>query len=252
LSSDGLNPANIGQRLLASARGRSRSVGSTSLTVLAQPRRPGLNVKLGFPPISVRLETTSDIEERIARKVTGAIIANGLRSRVRRIAYCARLKCNLFRDAERIINLDPEITHGALQLRVAKQRLHYSQFAGLLVYFAALFGAKSACRMASYRARRAPPFDGPMRAYCRVDKCRFPRKRLGNKYRPLRASRAASRSQRNASENSPDWLKPPACAPYRPREVPRPQPRRRLAYRSIKEVRFASITKRSARASRCS
>jgi hypothetical protein len=31
-----------------------------------------------------------------------------------------------------------------------------------------------------------------MRAYCRVDKCGFPRKRLGNRYPPLRRSRAAS------------------------------------------------------------
>ena len=32
-----------------------------------------------------------------------------------------RLKFDLLRDAERIINLDPEITHGALQLRVAER-----------------------------------------------------------------------------------------------------------------------------------
>ena len=34
---------------------------------------------------------------------------------------CALLKFDLLRDAERILNLDPEITHGALQLRVAKR-----------------------------------------------------------------------------------------------------------------------------------
>ena len=43
------------------------------------------------------------------------------------------LKFDLLGDAERIINLDPEITHGALQLRVPKQKLHCSQIAGLLV-----------------------------------------------------------------------------------------------------------------------
>jgi hypothetical protein len=37
---------------------------------------------------------------------------------------CARLKFDLLRDAEGIINLDPEITHGALQLRVGLPRLH--------------------------------------------------------------------------------------------------------------------------------
>jgi hypothetical protein len=34
---------------------------------------------------------------------------------------CAGLKFDLLRDGERIINLDPEITHGALPLRVTKQ-----------------------------------------------------------------------------------------------------------------------------------
>ena len=37
-----------------------------------------------------------------------------------------RLKFDLLRDAERIIKLDPEITHGALQFRVAKEQLHCS------------------------------------------------------------------------------------------------------------------------------
>ena len=34
---------------------------------------------------------------------------------------CARLKFDLLRDGERIIKLDPEITHGAFQLRVPER-----------------------------------------------------------------------------------------------------------------------------------
>jgi hypothetical protein len=54
------------------------------------------------------------------------------------------LKFNSLRDAERVINLDPEITHGALQLRVTKQQLHCPQIAGLLVN---LFRLRSAQRV---------------------------------------------------------------------------------------------------------
>jgi hypothetical protein len=61
-----------------------------------------------------------------------------------RTADIARLKFDLLRDAEGIINLDPEITHGALQLRVAKQQLHCSQIAGLL---ANLYRLRSAQRV---------------------------------------------------------------------------------------------------------
>src|SRR6516165_8011913 len=55
---------------------------------------------------------------------------------------CTRLKFDLLRDAERVINLDPEITHGALQLRVTKQQLHRSQVAGLLVNLCRLRSAQ--------------------------------------------------------------------------------------------------------------
>src|SRR6516165_8531289 len=55
------------------------------------------------------------------------------------------LKFDLLGDAERIINLDPEVTHGALQLRVAEQQ-HCSQIAGLLV---------NLCRLRSAQRMRA-------------------------------------------------------------------------------------------------
>jgi len=64
---------------------------------------------------------------------------------IRRTADCARLKFDLLRDAERIINLDAEITHGALQLRVPKQQLHCSQIAGLLVNLCRLRSAQRMC-----------------------------------------------------------------------------------------------------------
>ena len=57
-----------------------------------------------------------------------------------------RLKFDLLGDAERIINLDAKITHGALQLRVAEQQLHCSQIAGLLV---------NLCRLRSAQRMRA-------------------------------------------------------------------------------------------------
>jgi hypothetical protein len=58
----------------------------------------------------------------------------------------ARLKFDLLRDAGRIIDLDPEITHGALQLCVAEQQLNCSQVAGLLV---------NLCRLRSAQRMRA-------------------------------------------------------------------------------------------------
>src|SRR6516162_11647503 len=105
-----------------------------------------------------------------------------------------RLKFDLLGDAERIINLDPEITHGALQLRVAEQQLHCSQIAGLLVNLCWLRSAqrmRAICRAIEPGAVR-PSMDGagilPRRQVW------LSRKRLGNKYRPSRASRAASHS----------------------------------------------------------
>ena len=46
---------------------------------------------------------------------------------------CARLKFDLLRDAKRSINLDPEITHGALDLSMAKQKLDRSKVSGFAV-----------------------------------------------------------------------------------------------------------------------
>jgi hypothetical protein len=55
-------------------------------------------------------------------KVTGAIIADGLRPwGFVRPQPCAGLKFDLLRDGERIINLDPEISDSTFQLCVPKQ-----------------------------------------------------------------------------------------------------------------------------------
>ena len=72
-------------------------------------------------------------KEQISDRVTAAINADGLRPCDLAGPQMCRLKFDLLGDAERIINLDPEIPHGALQLCVAKQQLHRSQIAGLLV-----------------------------------------------------------------------------------------------------------------------
>jgi len=51
---------------------------------------------------------------------------------------------DLLRDAEGVIDLDPEVADRALQLRVAEQQLRGRQVAGLLVkYEPASFGASS-------------------------------------------------------------------------------------------------------------
>ena len=76
------------------------------------------SANVGYPPNSARPGGRSG-RVRLPPDV-------GCGPEVRRIAVCARLKFDLFQDAERVINLDPEITHGALQLRVAKQQLHCS------------------------------------------------------------------------------------------------------------------------------
>src|SRR6516225_5285295 len=121
-------------------------------------------------------------KEQISDRVTAAINADGLRPWDLAGPQMCRLKFDLLGDAERIINLDPEITHGALQLRMAEQQLHCSQIASLLVNLCWLRSAQR------------------MRAICRaiepgaVRPCGFPRKRLGDRYRPSRASRAASHS----------------------------------------------------------
>ena len=53
-----------------------------------------------------------------------------------------RSELDLLRDAERIVDLDPEIANGALQLRVAEQQLLRSQVAGLPVNLGRLRAAQ--------------------------------------------------------------------------------------------------------------
>ena len=64
----------------------------------------------------------------------GPIVAAGLRPREpkgRRPSL--QLELDLFRDAEGVINLDPEVAHRAVQLRMPEQQLHGSQIAGPFV-----------------------------------------------------------------------------------------------------------------------
>src|SRR6516225_9590990 len=72
-------------------------------------------------------------KEQISDRVTAAINADGLRPWDLAGPQMCRLKFDLLGDAECIINLNPEIKHGALQPRVAEQQLRCSQIAGLLV-----------------------------------------------------------------------------------------------------------------------
>jgi hypothetical protein len=58
------------------------------------------------------------------------------------------------------VDLDPEISNGAVELRMPKEELYGSQVARLLVNEPVLFGASSACRMLNYLGRRAQPIDG--------------------------------------------------------------------------------------------
>src|SRR6516225_2843546 len=73
----------------------------------------------------------------------------------------AQLKFDLLRDADRIVDLDTEISDGAFQLRVTEQQLHGPQVAGLSINLSpASFGASSACRTPNNQARPAQPIDG--------------------------------------------------------------------------------------------
>ena len=53
-----------------------------------------------------------------------------------------RSELDLLRDGERIVDLDPEIANGALQLGVAEQQLHGSQVAGLSINLSRLRSAQ--------------------------------------------------------------------------------------------------------------
>ena len=50
-----------------------------------------------------------------------------------RRGHAVTSELNLFGDAERIVDLDPEITNGALKLRMPQQQLDRSQIAGLAI-----------------------------------------------------------------------------------------------------------------------
>jgi hypothetical protein len=85
----------------------------------------------------------------------------------REVAHCTQL--NLLRDAERIVNLDPETPDGTFELRVTKQQLSRSQLAYLLVDLGWLWSPRRVGAIGG--AVKASAFDPSMdmRTYCRVE-----------------------------------------------------------------------------------
>src|SRR5207302_4366218 len=106
---------------------------------------------------------------------------------------CSEL--DLLRDAERVVNLDPEVSNGAFQLRMSEQKLNCPQVTRLLIDLGRL---RPPHRVRATGGAVKPALSTQawtIRVYCRVERCGCVRKRLGKTYCPFLASTSGSQAR---------------------------------------------------------
>jgi hypothetical protein len=105
--------------------------------IVASLAHPGSNIT-GFQDFEISLGTKWMEALKTVPQVVAALSSQG-----RSVGH--RSELDLLRDCERIVDLDPEIANGALQLGVAEQQLNRSQVAGLSVNLSSLRSAQRVC-----------------------------------------------------------------------------------------------------------